>query len=206
MTTAQSPEDFLNRTAVGPDGDKIGSVNQVYVNDTSGRPDWVTVNTGMFGMRENFVPLQGSRLDGETLVLPFGKDVVKDSPTISDSSHLDTDEQASLYSYYQQYLGVGGQQSAADAGYDKTGGQQGSDISSSAADHAMTRSAEHLAVGTEQVEVDRARLRKYVVTEQQPTTVPVSHEEIVVEREPITDTNPGELPTASGADQRGDNR
>ncbi|MEU2350820.1 DUF2382 domain-containing protein, partial [Modestobacter sp. NPDC013298] len=31
-----------------------------------------------------------------------------------------------------------------------------------------------------------ARLRKYVVTEDVTTTVPVSHEEVRIEREPIT--------------------
>ncbi len=192
MTTAQRPEDFLNRTAVGPDGDKIGSVEQVYLNDQTGQPDWVTVTTGVFGTKENFVPLQGSRLDSDNLVLPFGKDVVKDSPDIDDASHLDTDEQGSLYSYYQQYLAAGGTQQAADTGFDQTRGAEGHDTSGPTTDDAMTRSEEHLNVGTEQVEGGRARLRKYVVTEQQTTTVPVSHEEVVVEREPITDASRGD--------------
>jgi uncharacterized protein (TIGR02271 family) len=56
----------------------------------------------------------------------------------------------------------------------------------------MTRSEEHLRVGTEQVEAGRARLRKYVVTEQQSVQVPVSREEVRVEREPITDANRGD--------------
>jgi uncharacterized protein (TIGR02271 family) len=53
----------------------------------------------------------------------------------------------------------------------------------------MTRSEEQLRVGTETVEGGRARLRKYVVTENVSTTVPVSHEEVRVEREPITGAN-----------------
>ena len=53
----------------------------------------------------------------------------------------------------------------------------------------MTRSEERLRVGTESVEAGRARLRKYVVTENVTQTVPVSHEEVRVEREPITDAN-----------------
>ena len=53
----------------------------------------------------------------------------------------------------------------------------------------MTRSEERLHVGTERVQTGRARLRKYVVTEQQNVTVPVSHEEVRLEREPITDGN-----------------
>jgi uncharacterized protein (TIGR02271 family) len=55
----------------------------------------------------------------------------------------------------------------------------------------MTRSEERLHVGTERVETGRARLRKHVVTEQRTVTVPVSHEEVRLEREPITDGNVG---------------
>lgn len=62
----------------------------------------------------------------------------------------------------------------------------------------MTRSEEQLRVGTEQVQTGRARLRKYVVTEQQSVQVPVSREEVRVEREPITDANRGDALT--GAD------
>ena len=75
---------------------------------------------------------------------------------------------------------------------------QGHDTSGPNTDDAMTRSEEHLQVGTEQVEAGRARLRKYVVTETQTVTVPVSHEEVRIEREPITDANRGEA--VSGAD------
>ena len=57
------------------------------------------------------------------------------------------------------------------------------------ADDAMTRSEERLTAGTRTEETGRARLRKYVVTEQQSVTVPVSREEVRVEREPITDAN-----------------
>jgi uncharacterized protein (TIGR02271 family) len=55
----------------------------------------------------------------------------------------------------------------------------------------MTRSEERLSVGTRSEEVGRARLRKYVVTENVTETVPVSREEVRVEREPITEANIG---------------
>ena len=86
------------------------------------------------------------------------------------------------------------------AGYDEAGvtGTRDRDATGLAGDDAMTRSEERLHVGTENVEVGRARLRKYVVTEQVNTTVPVSHEEVRLEREPITDANAGDA--LSGAD------
>ena len=201
MTNAINPDVYIGRTAVDPQGDKIGSVGQVYLNDQTGQPDWITVNTGLFGMKENFAPLAGSSFNGDDLVLPFDKTVVKDSPDIADSSHLDSDEQQSLYSYYQQYLGAGpsgGYQQGTNGG--DTGYQSGDGYGTSGpnTDEVMTRSEEQLRVGTEQVEAGRARLRKYVVTEQQTVQVPVSHEEVRIEREPITDANRGDA-VAGGA-------
>ena len=114
MTNATSPDQYIGRNAVDPQGNKIGSVGQVYLDDQTGQPDWITVNTGLFGTKENFAPLAGSRFTGDDLVLPFDKDVVKDSPDIADASHLDLDEQQSLYAYYQQYLGDAGGDRAAD--------------------------------------------------------------------------------------------
>ena len=196
MTNAVNPDMYIGRNAVDPQGNKIGSIGQVYLDDETGQPDWITVNTGLFGMKENFAPLAGSSFNGDDLVLPFDKTVVKDSPDIADSSHLDADEQQSLYAYYQRYLGDNGDRAGyqqattgGDAGYQRGAG---SDTSGPNTDEAMTRSEEHLRVGTEQVEAGRARLRKYVVTEQQSVQVPVSHEEVRVQREPITDANRGD--------------
>jgi uncharacterized protein (TIGR02271 family) len=62
-------------------------------------------------------------------------------------------------------------------------------VSGPTTDDAMTRSEEELRVGTAKRERGRARLRKYVVTEEVEQTVPVQREEVRVEREPITDAN-----------------
>ena len=204
MTTAQTPESFMGRTAVDPQGDKIGKIGQVYVDDVTGQPDWVTVNTGLFGTKEHFAPLQGASVSGDDVVLPFDKDVVKDAPDVADASHLDPDEQDALYTYYAQYLGTTGTGTAdyaatsgtatgGTADYSQTSGTrtEGHDTSGPTTDDAMTRSEEHLNVGTQRVEAGRARLRKFVVTEQQTVSVPVSHEEVRIEREPITDANIG---------------
>jgi uncharacterized protein (TIGR02271 family) len=206
MTAAQSPERYLGRTAVDRDGGKIGTIGQVYLNDETGQPDWVTVNTGLFGTKENFVPLEGSTSNsGDDVVFPFGKDVVKDAPHVGDASHLDVDEQESLYSYYHQYIGAGRTQTSGTADVQTAGtqtvdthaaagnshGSEGYDTSGPTTDEAMTRSEEHLNVGTQRVESGRARLRKFVTTEQQTVNVPVTHDEVRIEREPITDANIG---------------
>ena len=61
-------------------------------------------------------------------------------------------------------------------------------------DGAMTRSEERLVVGKERVATTRARLVKYVVTEEVQITVPIRREEIRVEEVPLDapDTGSGE--------------
>jgi uncharacterized protein (TIGR02271 family) len=189
MTTTENLQDLTGRTAVDADGAKIGKIGQVYVDDQTSQPLWVTITTGMFGTRESFAPLYGSRADGDTLHLAVTRDMVKDAPGVDADGHIGPDENEALYTYYAGHLGQGAEYPG-DARENHDQGQAG-DVSGPVADDAMTRSEERLHVGTEQVEAGRARLRKYVVTEQVTTTVPVSHEEVRVEREPITDDNRG---------------
>jgi uncharacterized protein (TIGR02271 family) len=124
--------------------------------------------------------------------------MVKAAPGVDADGHIGEDENDALYDYYAGYLGNGSQQ-AGDTGENLTGqpGVQGRDTSGPTTDDAMTRSEERLHVGTEQTESGRARLRKHVVTENVTQTVPVSHEEVRLEREPITDANRGDAMSGS---------
>jgi uncharacterized protein (TIGR02271 family) len=121
------------------------------------------------------------------------------APGIEADGRIEGAENEALYTYYEGYLG-GSAQNAGDAREDLSGRSdiQGRDTSGPTTDDAMTRSEERLHVGTEQAEVGRVRLRKHVVTENVTQTVPVSHEEVRLEREPITDANRGQA--TSGAD------
>jgi uncharacterized protein (TIGR02271 family) len=128
------------------------------------------------------------------------KDMVKDAPGVEADGHIGDSENDALYEYYAGHLGDSGQDTSTGGQYaqgtreDLSGreGVQGRDTSGPTTDDAMTRSEERLRVGTEQVQAGRARLRKHVVTENVTQTVPVSHEEVRVEREPITNASRGD--------------
>jgi uncharacterized protein (TIGR02271 family) len=173
-------------------GEKIGSAAEVYLDDETGQPEWVTVRTGLFGTRESFVPIRDADLTDDGVRVPVSKDRVKDAPKIDTDGHLSPQEEQELYRYYG--LGNGTAQTTTQTttgtGTD-TRAAVGHDTSGPTTDDAMTLSEERLDVGTRSEEVGRARLRKYVVTENVTTTVPVSHEEVRIEREPITDANVG---------------
>jgi len=185
MTTIEDLQSMEGQTAVDMNGAKLGKIGQIYVDDQTGQPLWVTITTGMFGTKQSFAPLHGSRPGGGGLHLAVTKDMVTDAPGVEADGHIEDSENEALYTYYDGYLG----------GRD---GIQGHDTSGPATDDAMTRSEERLHVGTEQADAGRARLRKYVVTENVTQTVPVSHEEVRLEREPVTDANRGAA--VSGSD------
>ena len=81
MTTSQDRPDYGHRAAVDAEGNRIGKISKVYLDDQTGQPRWVLVETGLFGTRQSFAPIHGSRLDGELVVLAVSKDQVKDAPT-----------------------------------------------------------------------------------------------------------------------------
>lgn len=186
---------------IGSDGSKIGSIGQIYADDQTSEPTWVTVKTGLFGTHESFAPLDGASQDGNDIVVPHSKDKVKDAPRVAPDGHLEPEEEDRLYSYYGLASGNGFTGTAGDTngtvghgtvGHGTVGHDTvGHDTSGPTTDEAMTRSEEQLHVGTRQEETGRARLRKYVVTENVTTTVPVQREEVRLEREPITDANIG---------------
>jgi uncharacterized protein (TIGR02271 family) len=201
MTITQDLENMEGRTAVDADGAKLGKIGQVYLDDRTGQPLWVTISTGTFGTKESFAPLYGSRADGDDLQLAVTKDMVKGAPGVDADGHIGESENDALYEYYAGYLGDGQHQDHSAGGREDLAGRdglQGRDTSGPTTDDAMTRSEERLHVGTENAEAGRVRLRKHVVTENVTQTVPVSHEEVRLEREPVTDDNRGQA--MSGGD------
>jgi len=210
MITEAQARELIGRDLVTTSGDKIGRIGQIFLDDETGQPEWVTVHTGLFGTNESFVPLQDANYSEQGLAVPYDKSRIKDAPNIDvEAGHLSREEEAQLYDYYGlsystadngyntgvQYAGEQQFRSTSDVEADfggttpAVGGNTGYDTSGPTTDDAMTRSEETLRVGTETVETGRARLRKYIVTENVTTTVPVSREEVRVEREPITDSN-----------------
>jgi uncharacterized protein (TIGR02271 family) len=201
-------EDVLNwrgRDLIDNDGDKIGSIDDIYLDRETDEPEWAVVTTGLFGTKRTFVPLSEAAPSEDGVRVPFEKASVKDAPRIDPDGELSREEERALYEHYgrqyadyEQGSGVldAGTRTDTDAdigtGADRTTGERGGpgrDVSGPSTDSAMTRSEEELRVGTTEREAGRARLKKYVVEDQVTETVPVRREEVRVEREPITDAN-----------------
>jgi uncharacterized protein (TIGR02271 family) len=214
MTQFDDVSTLQGSTLYDRDGDKIGKIDEIYEDAHSGRPEWALVNTGLFGTKSTFVPIGEASREGDDIRVPYEKAQVKDAPRIDPDGTLSTDEEQTLYSHYGMDWnahdtgsgrfegGTGTTGTTTDAGFTEGRGDRsdyaegevggpGRDTSGPTTDSAMTRSEEELRVGKQQTESGRARLRKYVVTENVTQTVPVQREELRVEREPITDANVG---------------
>jgi uncharacterized protein (TIGR02271 family) len=166
------------REVVDRDGQKIGTIDQIYVDDSTGAPEFALVKSGLFGSKSRFVPVRDAVESGGELQVPYSNDQVKDAPSCDPDGHLSEAEESKLYSYY------GLAHSDPQAAPEKTGRKR-----TTGRDDAMTRSEEELKVGTRKQEAGRVRLRKWVETENVTETVPVKKETARVEREPITDAN-----------------
>jgi uncharacterized protein (TIGR02271 family) len=205
MISMDQARTLQGKKLLGQGGENLGTIDVLYADRDGNEPTFATVNTGMFGSKTSFVPLSAANLQGNEVVVPYDKELVKGAPSIEADSELSPEEEQRLYSHYgvtggQSYdsgagtesnVGTAGGTNARDTGTQATA-TQGHDTSGPTTDDAMTRSEERLQVGTQQVETGRARLRKFITTENVQTTVPVSREEVVVEREPITEANKGQ--------------
>jgi uncharacterized protein (TIGR02271 family) len=179
--TALEAEKWRHRTLLDSDGDKIGTVADVYFEATTEQPEWVLVHTGFFGTRQTIVPIVRAQMRGEDVTVPYEKSFVKDAPNIDADQELSPDEELKLSEYYGLTYTSDSTQPRDDGTVADAGG-----------DASMTRSEEELAVSTARRPSQLVRLRKHIVTENKTVTVPVQHEELRIEREPITDAAAGE--------------
>jgi uncharacterized protein (TIGR02271 family) len=167
---------WRGKTVFDRDGSRIGPITDIYADTRTGRPEWAVVDTGLFGAKSTFVPIGEARSTGDDVQVPYQKQLVKDAPKLDTDRDLSVADERELWRHY-------------GLDYDAGDDTADRDASGRPTDTAMTRSEEELRVGTETRERGRARLRKYVTTEEVTTTVPVRREQVRLQREPITDEN-----------------
>jgi stress response protein YsnF len=173
--TAEQILELRGTPVYASDGAKLGHVEEVFVDVDTEAPEWIGIGTGFFGTKRVLVPAAGASLDPDAVTVPYAKDQVKDSPDI-DSDEISQETERELYSYY----GLGYSEQRSD-----TGLPEGSVDVDRERGEAVVRSEEELKVGKRTVEAGRARLRKWVETEQVEEDVDLRRETAHVTREPI---------------------
>jgi uncharacterized protein (TIGR02271 family) len=199
--------DILDRwrdmVMVDLEGTTVGTISEFYLDRETGQPTWALVSTGLFGARQTFVPLTQATRQADEIRVPYPKALIREAPRIEPDGQLSPDEEATLFTHYGlDYWGGDGPSGPGVVDQERPGPvepraeRDASPGPGGDPGVAVTRSEEELRVATERQPRARVRLRKYVVTEDVTTTVPVRREEVRLEDVPL---GPG-APAADDAD------
>ena len=172
----------LRGTAVySSEGEKIGRVEEIFMDEETQRPEWIGIGTGFFGTKRVLVPVEGASLGSDQITVPYTTAQVKDSPDI-DSDEITQSTEAQLYSHY----GLGYSESRSQTGLPKQASAPAdAQPQTERGEREIVRSEEEVAVGTRPVEAGRVRVRKWVETEPVEMDVELRRETARVRREPI---------------------
>ncbi len=178
-------QELRGTTVYSSDGDKIGSVEEIYVDDETEQPEWIGLGAGFFGTKRVIVPVQGADLTGDRVTVPYTKDQIQATPDI-DGDEISQATEAELYSHY----GLEYSERRSDTGLPEGG--YGTGVTDTTRERTGTvgegdvvRAEEEIQVGKHETEAGRARLRKWVETEPVEADVELRRETARVTREPI---------------------
>jgi hypothetical protein len=102
ITTEQLRNAYQQSGNVYTGSEKIGRIGQIYLDDETSEPTWVTVKTGLFGTSESFVPLFHARIEGNDIIVDYDEETIKNAPRIEADNDLTPREELELFRYYSQ--------------------------------------------------------------------------------------------------------
>jgi hypothetical protein len=98
--TSQNAMDWEGRTLLDRDGDKIGTIEEIYLVEETGRPEWALVKLGLLGSRATLVPLRGADPIADGIRAAYDKSLVSDAPSVDADDELSEQEVAAVYRHY----------------------------------------------------------------------------------------------------------
>lgn len=193
----QSPDQLFGREVTDSNGNKIGKVDGVWVDDATNDLEFIGVKIGMLMGKTHIIPVTQGQTGSGTISVPYDESKIKDAPSFGADDELSPDDEDGIYSYYGVDRSIGQSPTGLPAG-EQTGGYTTTDTdtrdyqttgtdtrdydTSGTGERGMKLSEEQLQVGKRQVESGRVRLRKVVRTEHQEVPVELRREEVTIER------------------------
>lgn len=174
-------------------GEKIGSVGDVFLDRETNQPAWLGVKTGFLGAKQSYVPLAASEMREDELIVSYDAQLVKDAPGIDPDVALTVEEEQTLHGHYAGAGTTGG----ADAGAphaDPRADLDGTSVNRIGngvdGEVTMIRSEEEVRLGPIQRRpIERVRIKKVMVTEYVTEVVAVRREVVQLETEPAPTGN-----------------
>jgi sporulation protein YlmC with PRC-barrel domain len=136
--------DWRGCQVVDQDGDKVGKLDEIYLDRETGKPEWAIVNTGLFGRKSSFVPLKDALREEDMIRVPYQAEQIKDAPSVDPDGEISPEEEQQVYAHYgldysQAQSGSGlGTSNATSAGQSDTVDAADTAPTSDAADQSDT--------------------------------------------------------------------
>src|SRR3954447_8106310 len=100
MVSPDQARQLFGAEVLDADGAKVGTVTEVFLDDDTDRPSWVSVRTGWFGTNESLVPLRGAEIAADHIRVSYDKATIKAAPRSDDGEPLSRDDEGTLYRHY----------------------------------------------------------------------------------------------------------
>lgn len=198
MNNSQDPAQIFGYDVIDSSGNKIGKVDNVWVDDATNELEFAGVKTGWLMGKTHVIPVANAQISDGSIQVPFEQDQVKNAPSFSGDDELSPEQEDEIYSYYGEGRSTQESPSGLPAGGTgftsgnadtyATGNATDTDYGSTDSDNdeSMTLHEEELEVGKRQVQTGQVRLRKVVRTEHEEVPVELRREEVEIERVPAS--------------------
>lgn len=217
--TTIAPDQIFGHDVLDSAGNKIGTVDNVWIDDATNDLEFIGVKTGWLFGKTHIIPVQNADISNSQITVPFGQDQIKDAPSFSGDQELSPADEDGIYQYYGVQRSTSASPSGLPAGGENTGftstagtydnadtsdttsgytGDRSYTDTTTGDTQAVALSEEELQVGKQQVETGRVRLRKVVHTEHEEVPVELQREQVSIERVSATDAD---VPSTAFQDQ-----
>jgi len=207
-TTTSDPTTLFDEDVFDSSGNKIGSVDGVWIDDATNELEFISVKTGWLLGKSHIIPAQSAQFSADSIQVPYSEDQIKDAPSYSADEEISPDEEQEIYSFYgldrstapspsglatgttgydttdTSGLGTSTEYGTSDASADLGSSRTGTfDTAGTESDQInVPLSEEEIQVGKRSVEAGRVRLRKVVRTENVEVPVELRREDVEIER------------------------
>lgn len=169
----QNYEDWMGMTAIDMNGEEVGTIADLYTEEGEGgnpeaQPKWATIQSGMFGAKTVFVPLNDAEVTDGGIKLTVPVDKISSAPSVDPDGFLSTEEEEVLYRHY-------------DLNMDEDDVEDGEAADMSDETTSMEGDPQESLVGEGASEAHRLRLRKYVVSKPTPTGEELQEESVDID-------------------------
>jgi len=100
QTETQSPEQLFDYEVTDSTGNKVGTVDGVWVDDATSELEFIGVKTGWLLGKTHVIPVADAEIGDGSVQVPYSEDQIKGAPSFGTDSELTPEQEDQIYDYY----------------------------------------------------------------------------------------------------------